>query len=355
MKKLLCLALCLVLSLFALVSCGPDEIGGDLDKYPPVDTEIPEVTLNLYIIVGDGTVDNAKTTVSRMILQHTRTTYSTLLNVHYVSEAEYAEKALAAVNSTDANAANIVLVNSSELMYSLKDTGKLLALDSYLATKDFGKLNVSIPSVLMNAAKIDNALYAIPNNHVIGEYKYLVIDKEKVHQELKVPMNELLSLNVDNYDAATLDAKIAELNAKIGADAALYVDSAVTGPYALKAELEKQGKVCNVIGYPVATPDIAFASAFAIVNKDELSNTRAMQIVYALNADAELRNLLQYGVSGTNYEYIDNNVVLTTSADNIYRMNLIYTGDIFLARNCAEIGWTPAAMESGKSQNIAAK
>ena len=80
-----------------------------------------------------------------------------------------------------------------------------------------------------------------------------------------------------------------------------------------------------------------------------------MQIVYALNADAELRNLLQYGVSGTNYEYIDNNVVLTTSADNIYRMNLIYTGDIFLARNCAEIGWTPAAMESGKSQNVAAK
>ena len=226
MKKLLCLALCLVLSLFALVSCGEDEIGGDLDKYPPVNTEIPEVTLNLYIIVGDGTVDNAKTTVSRMILQHTRTTYSTLLNVHYVSEAEYAEKALAAVNSTDANAANIVLVNSSELMYSLKDTGKLLALDSYLATKDFGKLNVSIPSVLMNAAKIDNALYAIPNNHVIGEYKYLVIDKEKVHQELKVPMNELLSLNVDNYDAATLDTKIAELNAKIGADAALYVDSA---------------------------------------------------------------------------------------------------------------------------------
>ena len=126
------------------------------------------------------------------------------------------------------------------------------------------------------------------------------------------------------------------------------------GAYELKGQLEANNKnVCNIIQNPTVDLAEAYSSAFAIVNtENDVVDDRAMQIIYALNSDVELRNLLQYGVYGTNYTLSDDGEILMVSDEmNTYRMKLEYTGNIFVASYCDEIGWTAEVAANGEKQN----
>ena len=64
MKKLLSLMLCIIFVSFALVSCAEDIIGDYLPNYNTNTVTDDEVEkLNFYIITGDSTAADAKTTV----------------------------------------------------------------------------------------------------------------------------------------------------------------------------------------------------------------------------------------------------------------------------------------------------
>ena len=79
-----------------------------------------------------------------------------------------------------------------------------------------------------------------------------------------------------------------------------------------------------------------------------------MQVIYAINADVELRNYLQYGVEHTNYSVVNGLVVPTNDPESIYNMNLLYTGDVFKALYCEVDGWVKwneNSFTSGKLQN----
>ena len=155
---------------------------------------------------------------------------------------------------------------------------------------------------------------------------------------------------------------------------------AVSGTYADKAKYEAAGYICNVVEYPAATKEAALESAFAVVRhpadrrgeegfdpereslEDKALYTehyeRCMQIIWALNTDEYLRNLLQYGVEHTNYKFDENKnnyVVRESEGNNFYNMDLKYTGDIFAAYFCEELGWTYEAYLSGESQNKESK
>ena len=349
MKKILCLILCIIFASFMLVSCDEEDIGEVPEHYPNIDDTIPEVDLNMYIIVGEGTSSNAIDTVSRAISQYTLKTYHTSLNIKYVSADEYESTMLAAVGATDASAANIVLVNSIDTMNSLIATEKLVDLVPYLDTDDFGTLKVKIPTVLLDAAKTGESLYALPNNHIIGEYEYLVINEEVAKHVLKENPSKLASYNT--YES-TEELRAEMVQAGYDANQYVYIQN---GPYSLKAELEAQGNVCNVVSLPESTAEEAFSSAFAIVNSTELANQRAMEIIYALSSDTELRNLLQYGVAGTNYTETHEDgvseIFMVDSEKNSYRMNIEYTGNMFICSYCDELGWTLENAISGQKQN----
>ena len=125
----------------------------------------------------------------------------------------------------------------------------------------------------------------------------------------------------------------------------------VTGPYELRNTLSVDN-ICNIIDMPTVTTADAFASAFAIIkNAEDKYNYRAMQIIYAINNDLELRNYLQYGVSGANYNVVDGDIVRIVDGENTFEMNLEYTGDVFKAAFCSELGWTQSAMDYGIIQN----
>ena len=325
-KRIITLALCALMAVL-LVSCGEQEIGSYLDKYDYKEEVIEDVVLDMYIIVGDETHDNAITSVKTAINKHTAEAYHTTININYVKASEYETKVVNAVASGNAD---IVLINSTALMDSLIADAKLADLATYLDTTDFGKLNTQIADALLEGAYDGEKLYCIPNNHIIGQYEYIVINKA-VAQGVFNYNDEKLAGIVTPEDA---DKLWSEIEAKKGSyDSNLQKDDVVKnviGNYQARFDIE-DGWICNVYKCPKVDKDEVCLSAFAITAACDKPE-RAMEIVYAINTDEVLRNLLLYGEEGKNYTVdTDGFVVPVDSGENVYRMNILYTGDMFKA------------------------
>ena len=235
-------------------------------------------------------------------------------------------------------------------MQDLFATGDLCSLDAYLNTNTYGMLNTTIPSSLFAASKLFDPetnqplLYTVPNNHVVGSYEYFLVKKEAVNF-----VNESKILSYKSYaDAAELISALEAHNL----DVSDFIDI-TSGAFEDKAMYEADGYYCNIISAPIADANEAFSSAFAIVDRGELLNERAMEIIYNINLNSELRNLLQYGVAGSNYTKDQNGPVVRNQETNRYFMNINYTGNIFNAYYCDEIGWTPEASANAAAQNEA--
>lgn len=350
MKKILCLILCMVLACATLVACSSeDDIGGGTKDYPRGDETVNVLTLNMCIITGDSTTKSAGDSVSTKISDHTKRKYDTYLNITYVTESEYASYLENALSKNDGTAPHIVLINSESLFNTLYSDNKLANLTDYCYSKDyekeFGTLKTQITPALLEQSKVNGKLYSIPNERVVGEYSYLVINKEVAVQVLNFS-----PVDIPKYKSLDDAAELISAMTEAGYNPEELV-RVVSGPYELRNELSN-GNFCNVIEVPTVTKADAFTSAFAVINNaDEDYNHRAMKIIYSINTDLQLRNYLQYGVFGANYNVIDGDIVRIDDGENTYDMNLIYTGDVFKADLCSEIGWTQAAKDFGKLQN----
>jgi hypothetical protein len=331
-----------------LVSCSEEEIGSGIGGYTDVQTTTERLTLNMHIITGDSTTEDSMKNVSLRINSYCKTNYNTDLKITFVKESEYESSLNSALELSDDAAPHIVLINSKSLFDSLMDSEKLADLTDYYGTKSFGQMNVKITPSLLAASKVDNKLYTVPNNRVIGEYEYLVINKIAIH-EFKYT-NEMLNSFSSYEDAAALVSEM-EL-AGYSAEQIAGLVRVVKGPYELRYEYTDE--ICNVVSVPTVDAEEAFASSFAVINRALTKfNDRSVEIIYAINNDSELRNLLQYGVEGSNYtrkpKSID--VVRVIDGVNDYEMNLIYTGNVFTAYNCEEMGWTNDSKANGQKQN----
>lgn len=359
-KKILALLLCIVITCLALVSCD-DEIGTWLDKYDWEPEVVAKVEFDLYIIVGEGTDDVAMITVSDKINQYLDDKYNTTLNINYISADEYAASISSIINPVSRSTViyddetqyggKIVLIDSKETYDSLAEANLLSDLSAYLDTKEFASLNTQLTETIVDAARESSgALYAIPNEHVIGEYEYVIINRAiaegQLHYSAQSELLEITSIE----DAAELISVAGALGY-----AENEVVRVVTGSYENKAYWESEGWICNVSEYPQATKEAVFASAFGVVADGDSGSDvdftyRAMQIIYSINADETLRNLLQYGVENTNYQMKNGIVVPLTGEGSEYNMNIIYTGDVFKAYYCDGV-WTAEMKSNGEVQN----
>ena len=104
------------------------------------------------------------------------------------------------------------------------------------------------------------------------------------------------------------------------------------------------------VSYPTAKAEDIYGNMFAVASTT-LSVDRSMQIITYLNTNAEIRNLLQYGIKDQHY-VVDANGEVTRQKDkngNYYLMDVYATGNAFLAY--PEPGADPAIWENGKKQN----
>ncbi len=436
-KRILSMALCLVMVCLALVGCE-EEIGSYLENYDYQPEKVANMDFDLYIIVGEGTEKNATTTVNAYISNYLSNKFKSRVNINYITADEYNATVEAALSTpvTDKHyiadlennrvtVGKIVLVNSEDMMDELIESEKAYDLSSFVYNDEykelFGKLKTQLPEDLLAAAKTeDGKLYAIPNNHIVGKYEYLVFNREAaqllnyvdtensvlrqmttledcgelVNYRYDTENKTLYYISGDDTFKVTIDAdgnredvKVAECPSTCENVVTLYKD----GLYQDQQMYMDNGYVCNISKTPVCTRQEAFESAFAVIPESEVyywtdSNNnkimdaaeataaeliadknevakRGMQIVNAINADVELRNLLQYGVKGINYELQKNDEgkeipgyvgEYITRDQNAYNMDLKYTGDKFKAYynlNTDENEWNTVEYENGVKHN----
>ena len=105
-----------------------------------------------------------------------------------------------------------------------------------------------------------------------------------------------------------------------------------------------------ILEYPVATQEDLFKSMFA-VSYYTTNVDRCMEIITHLNTNSYFRNLLQYGIKGTNYELTDSDCAMRTS-DNLYMMDVFKTGNMFVAYPDADAGMDQNTWEYAKKQDL---
>ena len=381
-KRIICLVLCLIMSVFALASCEEDiisEAEKEKDRINYTPTVLEEVDLTLYIIT-EGDIANSTTgTVEDKIQQYlndrTNKNFNTTLNIKFCKAADY-EATIADKND------GIVLINSLAMLESMVASEKLADLNGYFTDEalikkyGFATLNASFnktnPHLLEVArdkvtvgegesATVEDRLYFVPNNRVMGTYDYILINRNIVC--------ELLNYNEDQLSAAinseeSFNSFKAELQGVIDANASkLPVTSAdevikvVTGKmYEDRFSYAEDGYICNILSYPVITKAEVAESGFGVLSGTE-NVSAAMEIIYLFNSDVKMRNLLLYGVENIHFDIVDG-VVVPEKTELVYKMALEYTGDVFKAYFCNDSTrdvWTEEIMNNGLKQNLESK
>ena len=376
MKRIIALIACVALCVLALIGCAETPIGGFKDNYKDDIKGGKEVlNLNLYMVYEEGTVKNAYDTVQQRIESYTLTNYDTAVKVIYCSASEYESMVKTAAKATiAANRADIFVITSPEL-YSYFNNNRLLAdLSEHLNSKEYGTLNKGIADALIDAVTVHGKksfpvldktgnpvldengnpeteerdydyVYAIPNNRIVGEYEYLLINRQKA-REFFYSDNDLKGMN-------TLES-VAELKEKMtanGVNADEFVKT-VKGLYGDRFTYESEGYACNVLSVPKIDRDYALSGALA-VSKNTKDVERAMEIIYAINTDVTLHNYLLYGIAPTNYTIGEETELVTRekSGNSVYLINPLYTGDLFKSYFCEEFGWTKEMQQYAIIQN----
>jgi len=280
------------------------------------------------------------------------------------------------------NRFDIFLVRGYDKYFELATQGKLAAFNEKLSAeakviKDY------LHSSLLTAATINKKIYGVPTNGAIGDYKYIVFDKElleKYNFEAKTmitvdDLNEYLQViqenepdvvplkntvdtrdysfmfedgfpfyvDKDNNVLSTYElneipsyyAKLARFRANgyftnaQGSSEGRFAVTFVTGDESTIEELEKesgQNLVYNVYANPVVTNESAIKSIYCIhksVASNDLTNiAKALAEIYT---DPAIQNLLTYGVENVNYRLDDNGQVVMLNDD--YRINPDYAGN----------------------------
>ena len=458
-KRVLSFLLCMMLVLpLLLTSCGVTE--------DPTQTTTEEetlyvkpATLNFYII-ADKVTPAAKAEMQEAFNTRCRELYKTQVEFVFCTEEEYeavvtakmeaalADGGLSAAEKYEAaevetsrdelnvliehypelynNQVDILLITSKEMYDRFYEKGYLSDLTDALAREN-REIAQRVNTNLINGAKVNGKMYAVPNNVLIGKYEYVLINKELAYDTNYLIENSFLTQDsftgrmVFDYAAALEFAReIADNKAWLmarpeysGVSNIYPLSTAFAYPtveyFPLNGERSLFGVVyqysstytnpvemINVLDhesyrahfalmleantrnyYPSATDvvdentmygivyttgtysdvakwtedyyvytvdqprlvdDAPFEAMFA-VSSCTASLSRSMEIIEDLvaNTDAELRNILQYGVEGLHYT-VDPFTECVERKNSDYIMNANYTGNVITAYPCPEDG-----------------
>ena len=208
-KRVLALLLCILMVLpLMLTSC--DTGGGDDDTTTEEDLYVKPATLNFYII-GDKFDADSVAAMQDEFNERARALYKTQVEFIFCTAEEYEEKLmgdLAAVSATTGvsaaqryerdevvtslddfnsvvehypalynNQIDIMLINSKDLYSKLKGQGYLADVTELLDTR-FRDIAQRVNGNLIKGAMDGGRMYAVPNNTLIGTYKYVAIRKD---------------------------------------------------------------------------------------------------------------------------------------------------------------------------------
>lgn len=300
--------------------------------------------------------------------------------------------------------------NDNYLKYSQSDDLAVLErLDDQLK-QGSKKLNSYIDPQFFTAYAANGGTYAIPNRHVIGEYAFLLTNRELVDKyfydpddlntvakcesfiqdvvkyekditpikQLDYPLyttywsdngeRSLLSSigNASMMESTYLAIKNTLTNSRftdqmrtlIGYQEKGYIAADPTtvdkfGMAVIKggAELEAiygEDYYMTVLEAPLASEEEMFEAMFGVTMYTK-SLERSMEVITLLNTDPTIRNLLQYGIEGVHYQLTEDEGTVKR-LNNDYMMDIVKTGNTFMAY--PEEGQPADLWEYGKKQNL---
>ncbi|MGM9652816.1 MAG: hypothetical protein ACI3XP_04185 [Eubacteriales bacterium] len=474
-RKLMCLLLAFVMafSCFAAVGCSSKDGDETVEGGTTDEAALTTATLTLWIPTDKNTTEEAILAVQEAMNKILKAKYETAIELHAIPSDEYeaaidarlteieekiafeeaeAErkrqeaKELAAQGITTAaeeettadttdtaeeetyvndlgmtvlrypeveeTQMDIFLVRGYDNYKSYIEREALSALDSELSSSSKILKQYIYPSFL-TYAKVDGSVYAIPNNHVIGEYKYLLINKRLVDELYWDPdsltsllkcedfimdvkqftdVTPMLSpveapgmtywsedgswsllasqvtndiayntycppknvLTIRNYvDTYSLMKRLSE-NDCFAADPSKVEEFGVgilSGDASLPAQYEDEYYV-SVYESPTLTTGDVYDAMFAVSSYTK-SLSRSMQILTMLNTDTELRTILQYGVEDMHWRKNDQDSSVIDIISKDYKMNLLETGNVYMTYPGE--GISMEYWETAKKQNLASK
>ena len=355
---------------------------------------------------------------------------------------------------TEENQLDIVYIQGEEMYKKYIENKWIIGLDEYLSSTG-AKLGDYITSTLMNGVKVDGQTFAIPNNVKMGEYTYMLIDKELAdkYRYTYASFSDITDCNyfledIKNSEPDTVlpiastykdcmdlfvwywNINVTEdflMGKQYGVDTSnkfsvlgcLYGDpsnvgrgkielgfnnlladenyldlmttlksyeydgffqtendtregaaiSFVNGTYAIKKQafydkngnekkdsdpsygvyVDENGKeyYAYVAKYPQAEYSALYGNMFA-VSANSKNAEACMKVITLLNTDSTMKNLLQYGIEGVNYE-IDDETGMLVRLNRDYLMNTERTGNCYISH--PEEGLPADYWEDAKKQS----
>lgn len=312
----------------------------------------------------------------------------------------------------DGEQLDIFLINDYSKYKDYYDRGVLVQLDEELSVNSKALKDYIYPTFL-NAVRIEGGTYAIPNNHVVGEYQYMLINRE-LFDKYYFDIDKITVINDLNEYVETVAAKekaVTPVLDTIGVESFLYypmnsrsviagyaagklaegssatpknifavrqyklaeasllnwnkdgsyvkADSIdgkdfgvafVAGDYALRDKYEEDYYVVTY-KYPNFDNSEAYAGMYA-VGAFTKSTSRCMEVITLLTLNEDFRNIFQYGVEGEHFER-DEYTGDLHSISNEYKMNPLYTGNQFKLWQSADM--TDEELELSADKWAAAK
>ena len=223
-NRLICLALCLVFILSALLtSCGEKSTDDTIDEIRN-ESSANARTLTMWLVTEKKMEAATVEAVTKTLNAITETKFSTRLVLKFFTEDEYRQAVTdeirrnedarnPLVNGTTAgnsgaavteeesieyitneygqfqkkypnlvsNQVDIIYISGYDMYTEFIDSGWLFAMDSELSSSS-KKIKEYISATLLGAAKLDGSTYAVPNNNAIGEYTYMLLDKKLMEE-----------------------------------------------------------------------------------------------------------------------------------------------------------------------------
>ncbi len=210
-KRVVSLLLCLVMVLSVFMSGCREKTDEETMEQINQEASVNNITLSMWVVTEKAVSKETADAVTAAINQITEDKLKTRLVINYYTEAEYESKLAAAVAAFDNTAArpstdisagsntnadgsfyeptypalldnqvDIIYITGEEMYHSYRAQDMLAVLDTDIVSGSTNKpLQEYLSSVVMNAAKFNGKnYYAIPNNNLVGEYKYMMLNRD---------------------------------------------------------------------------------------------------------------------------------------------------------------------------------
>lgn len=295
---------------------------------------------------------------------------------------------------------DIFLVKGYEKFNQYREDGLIKNLDEDMTSVGY-KIYSTVYPTFFDLARVNRSLYAIPNNHALGEYQLLLVNKELVEKYDYAPEELTTLLDCESFIVDIANQKLPGVTPLLGECEApnmvyfssdgqwsiigsqikggvsstssvmpqISLSTDFTKTFGMMKRLKEKGAIgdgvidegekfavgvvkgdaslfdkyaedyyVSIHGVPFADVDDVFESAFCI-SKYSKDSKRAMEVITYLNTDETFRTILQYGVEGVHWR-LDNSgdeETIKIISDE-YVMNIVDTGNVYLTYPAEGVG-----------------